>query len=469
MTGSDRINTGVDTTSERHMMSYQAEYRRKLIPPEGAAGLVESGMWIDYGFGSGFPLLIDEWLAKRAPELKEVKIRGTMALDEPQVLRADPGQEHFIYNSWHFSAIERKYHDRACCSYSPHNFGECPRIYRELLKDEVDIAFIEVTPMDNHGNFNFGAAITEEKAICDVAKRVVVEVNGSQPWVPGGYDEAIHISHVDYIVENNKYEIAELPPTEVTGTDEEIAHYIVALIEDGATIQLGIGGIPNMVGRLMIKHGLKDLGIHTEMFTESMADLIEAGVVTGARKRFSRGKAVHCFAAGTTRLYRFIDRNPALAGFPVDYTNNPYYIARNNRQIAINSALKVGLQGQVCSESAGYRHISGTGGQLEFVRGAYLSPGGKAFICLRSTYRDKAGKLRSSIVPNLDLGDIVTVPRTDVSYIVTEFGVVNLKGKTNWQRAKLLISIAHPDFRDGLEKAARKMKLITRGTANLQP
>jgi len=448
-------------------MSYQNEYRRKLISAEEAAGLVRSGMWIDYGFGCGFPLLVDEKLAKRASELAAVKIRVTMALTEPQVLKVDPEQEHFIYNSWHFSAVERKYHDLGCCSYSPHNFGECPRIYREILKDEMDIAFIEVTPMDEHGYFNFGAAICAEKARCDAARTVVVEVNESQPWVFGGYDEVIHISQVDYIVENKEYGIAELPVAEaVTETDEAIARHVAELIEDGATIQLGIGGIPNMVGRLLIKHGLKDLGIHTEMFTESMIDLIEAGVVTGKKKSVRPGKAVHCFAAGSRRLYEYINRNPALAGFPVDYTNNPYIIAQNHRQVAINNALKVDLQGQVCSESAGYRHISGTGGQLEFTRGAYLSPGGKAFICLRSTYRDKTGQLRSNIVPNLESGDIVTVPRTDVSYIVTEFGVVNLKGKTTWQRAKLLISIAHPDFRDGLQEAARRMNLITRGAAN---
>ncbi len=447
-------------------MGYQNEYRRKLISAEEAAGLVRSGVWIDYGFGCGFPLLVDEKLAKRASELEGVKIRVTMALTEPQVLKVDPKQEHFIYNSWHFSAVERKYHDQGCCSYSPHNFGECPRIYRELLKDEVDIAFIEVTPMDEHGYFNFGAAISEEKAICDVARLVVLEVNKSQPWVPGGYDEVIHISQADYIVENKEYEIAELPTAEVTETDEEIAGHVAGLIEDGATIQLGIGGIPNAVGRLLIRHGLKDLGIHTEMFTESMVDLIEAGVVTGRKKSLHLGKAVHCFAAGTRRLYEYINRNPVLAGFPVDYTNDPYIIARNPRQVAINNALKVDLQGQVCSESAGYRHISGTGGQLEFTRGAYLSPGGKSFICLHSTYQDKTGKLRSSIVPNLELGDIVTVPRTDVSYIITEFGAVNLKGKSTWQRAKLLISIAHPDFREELQEAARRMNLITRGATN---
>ena len=198
-----------------------------------------------------------------------------------------------------------------------------------------------------------------------------------------------------------------------------------------------------------------------------MMDLIEAGVATGRKKNLNPGKAVHCFAAGSRRLYQFMNHNPMLAGFPVDYTNDPYIIAQNKKQIAINSALKVDLQGQVCSESAGVRHISGTGGQLEFTRGAYMSSGGKAFICLHSTHKGKDGKLVSNIVPTLELGDTVTVPVTDVSYVVTEFGVVNLKGKSTWQRAKLLISIAHPDFRDELEEAAHKMNLITRGTSEL--
>jgi acyl-CoA hydrolase len=340
-------------------------------------------------------------------------------------------------------------------------------MYREWLKDEVDITFIEVTPINEHGYFNFGASITREKAACDVARTVVAEVNESQPWVYGGYDEVVHISQVDYIVENYEYKIPEFPVEPITKTDEEIAQYLAERIEDGSTIQLGVGAMPNALGKLLIKHGLKDLGIHSEMLNESMLELIESGVVTGREKNLNPGKAVHCFAAGSSKLYQFMDHNPVLAGFPVDYTNDPYIIAQNKKQIAINSALRVDLQGQVCSESAGFRHISGTGGQLEFTRGAYMSPGGKAFICLHATHRGKDGKLVSNIVPALEVGDIVTVPASDVSYIVTEFGVVNLKGKSTWQRAKLLISIAHPDFHDELKETARKMNLITRGTSEL--
>jgi acyl-CoA hydrolase len=200
------------------------------------------------------------------------------------------------------------------------------------------------------------------------------------------------------------------------------------------------------------------------MFNDSMMELIEAGVVTGSCKTLDPGRAVHCFAAGSEKLYKFMDRNPVLAGFPVDYTNDPYVIAKNDNQIAINSTLRVDLRGQVCSESVGCRQISGTGGQLEFTRGAYMSKGGKAFICLHAAREDKDGQLASNIVPVLELGDMVTVPASDVSYVVTEYGMVNLKGKSVWQRAKALISMAHPAFRDELTEAACKAGFITKGT-----
>ena len=448
-----------------NMPDYREEYQRKLISAEEAAGLVKSGMWIDYGAICGFPSLIDEKLAERAKELRNVKIRAENSLT--QLPRVDPEQKHFIHNSWFFSKLEREYHAAGDCSYIPFSLGEGPRMYREWLKDEVDITFIEVTPMNEKGYFNFGASITRQKAACDVAKKVVVEVNETQPWVYGGYDEVVHISQVDHIVENYEYKIPEFASEPITKADNDIARHIAELIQDGATIQLGVGAIPSAVGKLLTQHGVRDLGIHSEVFNDSMLDLIEAGVVTGRKKNLNPGKVVYCFAAGSMRLYQFMNHNPMLAGFPVDYTNDPYIIAQNKNQIAINSALRVDLRGQVCSESVGFRHISGTGGQLEFTRGAYMSTGGKAFICLCSTRTTKDGKLVSSIVPTLELGDMVTVPATDVSYVVTEFGIVNLKGKTCWQRAKLLISLAHPDFRAELEQAALKMNLITRGTSKL--
>lgn len=452
---------------ETRAMNYQDAYHRKLISAEEAARLVKSGMNVDYGAVAGFPLLIDEKLAERASELERVIIRAYSAPREPQVLKIDPGQEHFIYNSGHFSRAERKYHQMGRCSFISSQLGEMPRIYRELWRDEVDVAFIEVTPMDEQGYFNFGAAISFQKAICDAAGLVVVEVNESQPWVYGGYDEAIHITDVDYIVENNTCQIDEVavpPPTE---TDRKIAEHVAGLVEDESTIELGIGVIPNLVGELLIKYGLKDLGIHSGTLTDSMVDLIEAGVVTGRKKSINREKVVHCMGLGSRRLYQYMNRNPGLAGFPSEYTHNIQVIARHKKFIAINGGLKVDLTGQVCSESAGHRQISGTGGQLEYTRGAYLSPGGKAIICLPSTHGNREGKAISNIAITLELGDTVTVPASDVCYIATEFGVVNLKGKSSWQRAKLLISIAHPDFHDELKDAARRTNLIPPGAAKL--
>jgi acyl-CoA hydrolase len=434
------------------MAGFREEYRRKLISAAEAAGLVKSGMWIDYGAICGFPSLVDAKLAERAPELRNVKIRAEHS--HTQLPKIDPHQKHFIHNSWFLGKVERDYQKNGACSYIPFGLSEGPRMYREWLKDEVDITFIEVTPMDENGDFNFGTAITRQKAACDVAKTVVVEVNEHQPWVYGGYDEVVNISQVDYIVENHEYKIPEFPTPEPTEADRIIAGLLAEQIEDGATIQLGVGG-------------LKDLGVHSEMFNDSMMELIEAGVITGKKKSLNPGRVVHCFAAGSEKLYKYMNRNPVLAGFPVDYTNDPYIIAQNNRQIAINSSLRVDLRGQVCSESVGTRQISGTGGQLEFTRGAYLSEGGKAFICLHAARQDNDGQLISNIVPTLILGDMVTVPASDVSYIVTEYGMVNLKGKSVWQRAKALISIAHPAFRDELEKAAREANFITRGTEGL--
>ncbi|HEY98549.1 MAG TPA: butyryl-CoA:acetate CoA-transferase [Dehalococcoidia bacterium] len=447
------------------MTGFRDEYRRKLISAEEAAGLVKSGMWIDYGAICGFPSLVDAKLAARAPGLRNVKLRAEHS--HTQLPGIDPDQEHFIHNSWFLGKVERDYQKNGACSYIPFGLSEGPRMYREWLKDEVDITFIEVTPMDENGNFNFGTAVTRQKAACDVARTVVVEVNEHQPWVYGGYDEVVNISQVDYIVENREYKIPEFPTPETAEEDRIIAGFLAEQIEDGATIQLGVGAIPATVGKLLIKHGLKDLGIHSEMFNDSMMELIEAGVITGKRKSLNPGRVVHCFAAGSEKLYKYMDRNPVLAGFPVDYTNDPYIIAQNKKQIAINSALRVDLRGQVCSESVGTRQISGTGGQLEFTRGAYLSEGGKAFICLHATRRDSDGQLISNIVPTLLLGDMVTVPASDVSHIVTEYGMVNLKGKSVWQRVKALIYIAHPAFRDDLEKAARDANFITKGTVNL--
>jgi acyl-CoA hydrolase len=268
---------------------------------------------------------------------------------------------------------------------------------------------------------------------------------------------------VDHVVENNKYDIYESHPSEPSEVEIMIARRIADLIEDESTIQLGIGGLPDEVGRLLIERGAKDLGVHTEMFTESMMEMFEAGVITNRKKTLNIGKAVCTFVVGSRKLYDFVDHNNVISAFSVDYTNRPAVIAKNRKQVSVNSALAIDLRGQVSSESSGHRHISGTGGQLDFVRGAYMSPGGKSIICLPSTFKDKNGDIFSRIVINHPPGTVTTVPRTDVSYIATEFGVTNLKGKTVWERALALIDLAHPDFRNELQEQARAFNIIPKG------
>jgi acyl-CoA hydrolase len=449
-------------------MNYQKEYLKKNISAKDAAGLVKSNMWIDYAFHAGFSKLIDEELAKQAFRLENVKVRMDWLNSDIKILQADPNQEHFIVNSYFIGNKIRKYVKKGICSPIPRAFGHGPKIYRQFLKDQIDIAFICVTPMDKNGYFNFGASCSQSKAICESAKKVVLEVNESQPWTYGGYDEVIHISEVDFIVENNKYEIDELLSPSTNKNQETIANYISEYIKDGSTIQLGIGAIPNMICKSLLERGVKDLGIHSEMFTEDMMELVKFGIANGKRKMIDRGKAVYTFAAGSKKLYKFIDHNSALAIYPVDYVNDPYIIGQNNNHISVNSAIRTDLTGQINAESIGKDQISGTGGQLDFIRGAYRSPGGKAFIAIPSSYTNKNGKLISNIVTMLFPGDVITDTRTDVFYVVTEYGVVNLQGKSIWERVKLLISIAHPNFRDELEKEALSLNYLTPATCKLK-
>ncbi|HEX9157335.1 MAG TPA: acetyl-CoA hydrolase/transferase C-terminal domain-containing protein, partial [Syntrophales bacterium] len=268
-------------------------------------------------------------------------------------------------------------------------------------------------------------------------------------------------SEVDLITPAD-WKIPELPSAQPSEVDRKIAALIMDELEDGCCIQLGIGGMPNAVGSMIARSDLKDLGIHTEMFCDSMVEMAEAGRLTGARKATDRGKIVFTFCLGTRTSYEFLDRNPLCASYPVNYTNDPFVIAQNDRFVAINNCVEIDLFGQVCSESSGTRHISGTGGQVDFTYGAYRSQGGKAFLCLSSTF-DKKGTTVSRIKPLLTEGAIVTDPRALVSYVVTEFGIVNLKGKSTWERTEALISIAHPDFRDELVREAEKMGIWRRG------
>ena len=441
-------------------MNYREEYASKLTTAAQAVSVVKDGDWIDYGWCTGHPVALDQALAERMPQLTDIKVRGGVALWAPAIFKIDNPQEHFCWNSWHMSGIERKAVDQGFAYYSPMRYSELPRFYRENV--EVDVVTIQVTPMDEHGYFNFGPSASHLADMCRTAKHIIVEVNANMPRCLGGFDEGIHVSQVDAIVEGNNPEIGILNGAAASDVDKAVAELIVKEIPNGACLQLGIGGMPNAVGSLIAESDLKDLGVHTEMYVDAFVDIANAGKINGSKKNFDRGRQTYAFAAGTKKLYDYLDNNPECMSAPVDYTNDARVIAGLDNFISINNAVDIDLFGQVNSESAGIRHISGAGGQLDFVMGAYLSHGGKSFICCSSSFTSKDGQLHSRIVPTLTQGSIVTDTRANTQYLVTEYGMVNLKGLNTWQRTEAIISIAHPQFRDELIKEAEKMKIWRR-------
>jgi acyl-CoA hydrolase len=437
--------------------SFDGELKRKILGPDAAAAKVKSGDWVEYGFGLGQPDLFDRALAERVASLERVKIRGCLAMRPRAAVEADPEARHLVYLSWYFSGLDRKMHDRDLAHHIPMNFGEAPDYYRRFV--DVDIAVLKTAPMDPHGFFNFGPAVTYHKAITEKAKTVIVETDPSMPYV-FGIENAVHINDVDGVIEDRgATAMPELKNPPASPVDRKVAELLAPEIPSRACLQIGIGAMPNAVCELLATSPIANLGVHTEMFVDSLVSLFEAGKVTGAHKQTNRYQMTYTFAAGSKHMYDFLDRNPACFAGPVDYTNLPNHIMQNDRVISICNAAQIDLSGQACSESAGIRQISGTGGQLQFVRGSYASREGKSFICLASTH-ERDARRSSRIVARIDDCNIITTPRTDVMYVVTEYGIVNLKGKSVPERARALISIAHPDFRDDLERQARTYRLI---------
>ena len=431
----------------------------KSITADAAAQLVRSGNWVDYGITLSQPDVFDKALAARKSELKNVKIRSCISMKPRAVLEADPEGKHFHWFSWHFSGYDRKKHDEGISHYIPVNLGEIPDYYRRFM-DPVDLVVLKTRPMDENGYFNFGATSLWHRAIIEAARTVIVEVTDGLPHVYGELN-AVHRDEVDYIIAGDNEPPPQLLTPEPTDIDRAVGRLIASEIEDGACLQIGIGGMPNAVCSLLRESGVRNLGIHTEMLTDGIVDLYKDGRITGESKKLNPGKITFSFGLGSSDLYKAIDRNPVFQCLPVDHINPPHIIMQNNRAVAINNTTQMDLQGQAASESDGHRHISGTGGQLQFIRGAYASNGGKSFICLSSTY-EKRGIKKSRIVLGLTPGNIVTVPRSDMMFVVTEYGMVNLKGKSVADRAKALISIAHPDYREDLERDARNNRLIPR-------
>ena len=430
------------------------------IPAAEAAAFVTSGMWLDYGTGVGQPDAFDRALGARIHELTNLKIRHCLTMRPRAVHQADPEGRHVHSVSLHFSGCDRKEHDLGRCSYLPVNLGEIPDYYRRFIPP-VDIVILKTCPVDEGGYFNMSAANLWHRAIVERAKMVIVETSRGLPYVYGD-QTGVHVSEVDYVIEGDDEPAPELTNPVPREVDVAVGKLIAGEIEDGDCLQIGIGAMPNAVCATLLESGARDLGVHTEMMTDGLVDLYEAGRVTGARKMLDVGKSVYTFALGSRRLYSVLDRNRDMHCAPVEYTNTVDVIRRNDRMVSINNTTQVDLQGQAASESDGHRHLSGTGGQLQFVRGAYASKGGRSFICLSSTY-DKRGERRSRIVLKLTPGNVVTTPRTDVMFVVTEYGLANLKGKSVPERAQALIGIAHPDFRERLEREAYEHRLIPRG------
>lgn len=437
-------------------MKVYDEYKSKLRTADEAVKVIKSGDWVDYTVTNGFPALLDKALAKRKEELFDVKIRGNLLFGPIHAVECDPEREHFIYNSWHMSSYERKLSDKGLCSFIPMVFRNSMDYYKYFL--DVNVAMMSVTPMDDHGYFNLSSSIGHAKEILNKADIVILEINEKLPWIYGGYDDCIHISEVDYIVEGENQALVNVEPGKPSEVDIKIADHILPHIVDGAILQLGIGGMPGVIGQRIADSDIKDLGMHTELCSDAYLDIFEAGKLTNKYNAISRGKGIAGIMFGTERFYEWVDRNPGLIAFPLKFVNAPDIMAQHDNLISINSCISVDLYGQVSSESSGTRQISGTGGQLDFLEGASLSKGGKSFLCLPSSHVDKNGKRHSNIKPTFQ-GDIITSPRSQAYYIVTEYGAVNLEGRTTWERAELLISIAHPDFREALIMAAEKQGL----------
>lgn len=438
-------------------MDIYKEYRQKLRTPEEAVKLVRDGDWVDYSQTCSFPEALDAALAGRCGELHDVKIRGSISMKPVQVVEQDPEHQAFTYHVWHCSGLDRTYIDRGLAYFIPMLFRDCGSYYRRGFAP-VNVAMISVAPMDKHGYFSFGLTNACQQEVLDAAEHIILEVNEHMPVIYGMEGDHIHLSEADCVVEGHR-DICLSPAGSASEMDQKIAANIFPHLRDGITLQLGIGGMPNALGTLIAQSDLKDIGMHTELMSDGYLNLYRAGKITNKAKELQRGKGVFSVCFGSRELYEFLDHHPGILSAPMRYVNDPGTIRQFRNFVSINSCIAVDLYGQVCSESAGTRQISGTGGQLDFVNGAFLSENGKAFLAMPSTYMDPAGTLHSRILPKFTQGDIITTPRTQAPYLVTEYGAVCLSGLPTWERAEAIISLAHPDFRPSLIRQAGEQKI----------
>lgn len=433
------------------------KYSGKLVTPEEAASAVRSGDWVDYGFGAGFPELMDRALAKRRDELKDVKIRGGLVI-RPRIeaVECDPEQNAFTYFSWHIGDYERKLQSRGLVQFVPVMLRSLPILYREHIR--VDVAFVPVSRPDEKGFCGLGISNYAWRVIFQQARTVVFEINEHLPRLQGvDGSHRVHLSEADYIVEGEHEPLPVRSYREASEIDRQIARLVVAEIPDGAVLSLGVGGVPFTVANMIAQSDLKDIGCHTGTISDAFMALHRAGKLTNARKELDTGLSAWNLAMGSQELYDWLDAEPErFHPGDLDYIHNPYRMAEMKHFISINGGVQLDLMGQENGESVGARQLSGIGGQLDFLEGAFRSPGGKGFVCINASRVTKDGVRKSNILPFIPGGSTVSAPRTMLQYVATEYGVVKLSGLSRRERAEAMISVAHPDFREELAKYAQE-------------
>lgn len=433
------------------MIRWAEEYHRKRLEAEQAVTAISSGDRVFVSGNAAMPSALLQALAERSTDLQEVELIHVLLLGEDPFSLADTG-DCFRHNSLFVGPADRKAVNAGRADYIPVHLHEIPQLFNSGLLP-LDVALIHSAPPDEHGFMSLGVECLATMAAVANAPVILAQVNDQMPRTLG--DCFVHVSRVTSLIETSQ-PLPELEATSISEVEQRIGEHVAELVEDGTTLQLGIGAIPDAV--LSSLNDRKDLGIHSEMVSDGIMDAIEAGTVTGNRKTLHKGKVICTFALGSHGLYQYLEDNPRFEFHPTDYVNDPYVISQNDRMVAINSAIEADLTGQVCSDSIGTTIYSGFGGQVDFIRGASRSSGGKAIIAMPSTARN--GTI-SRIVPCLKQGAGVVTTRADVHYLVTEFGAAQLHGKNLRERAQALIEIAHPDFQDELIESAQERKLLT--------
>lgn len=435
-----------------------SDYRSKIVTPkEAAKRAVRSGDWVDYGFGAGFPELMDKALAERKDELTDVKIRGGLVI-RPRIeaVECDPEKKAFTYYSWHIGDYERKLQSRGLCQFIPMILRYLPELYRSHIR--VDAAFVPVSLPDENGYCGLGISNYAWRTIFTQARTVVFEINEHLPRLQGiDGSHRVHLSEADFIVEGEHEPLPVRTYREPSDIDIAIAKQVVNEIPDGAVLSLGVGGVPFTVAKMLAESDLKDLGCHTGTISDAFLALYRAGKLTNKKKEVDNGYSTWNLAMGSRELYDWLDAEPELFHpADVDYVHSPERIGKMKNVISINGGVELDLMGQENAESGGRRQLSGTGGQLDFLEGAFRSEGGKGFICLNSARKNKDGTLKSNIVPFIPGGSVVSGPRGMIQYVVTEYGIAKLSGLSLRERAEAMIAIAHPDFREELSQYAKE-------------